>query len=122
MEQRQLTFLEAIKKCLQDNYCNFNGRAARSEFWWFILFGLCVNIILGLVFGNGTVGQVVSGIVGLALLLPNIGVGVRRLHDIDKSGWWYLLIIVPVVDLLLIYWWAQPSQMTPNQYGAVPNM
>ena len=76
----------------------------RSEFWWFFLFQLVVMILAGFV------GDMVSAIVSIALLLPALAVGARRLHDIGRSGWWQLLTLTGIGVLLLIFWWAQPSR------------
>ena len=82
----------------------FSGRASRSEFWWFFLFQIIVMVIASFL------GDVVSGIVSIALLLPAFAVGARRLHDIGRSGWWQLLTLTGIGVLLLIYWWVQPSE------------
>jgi uncharacterized membrane protein YhaH (DUF805 family) len=92
-------FTEAIRSGF-DNYANFNGRASRPAYWWWVLFGALVSLVTrvldGLVGSNivrynqyGTeVGiGIISSLVGLALLLPSIAVLVRRLHDTDRSGW-----------------------------------
>ncbi len=86
MYQRQVSFVEAIKMAIQQNYCNFSGRSSRSEYWWFTLFTFILGVLLTLIFGDGTLGSVISGVVNLALLLPSLGVAVRRLHDIDRKS------------------------------------
>lgn len=86
------------------------------------------NFVLGIVdrilFGMAVDGQQVSllgALFSLAVLLPNIAVGVRRLHDLDKSGWWYLLILIPLVGaLVLIYFFVQKGTDGPNRFGADP--
>ena len=65
------------------------------------------------------VGELVNGLVSLALLLPALAVGARRLHDIGRSGWWQLLIMTGIGILLLIYWWVQPSAEGSNAHDAV---
>ncbi len=124
MYQRQVTFKEAIVRAIQQNYCNFSGRASRSEFWWFSLFTFILAAIIGIVFcWNEDVLNIVTGLVNLALLLPSLGLAVRRLHDIDKSGWWIFISLIPVIGwILLIVWYCKDSQMAPNEYGPVPNM
>ena len=97
-----MNFGEAISSCLK-NYATFSGRAARPEFWWFFLFQFLLSIAASMV------GDVASGLVGLALLLPALAVGARRLHDIGKTGWWQLLVLTGIGFLLLLYWWAQPG-------------
>lgn len=107
-----------VKSVILKNYVNFEGRATRAEFWWFFLF----NFIVGLIFGLfGKVGTILSGIWSLAILLPQLGLGVRRLHDINKSGWYWLIGLIPIVGwIILIIWWAQPGERTENQYGPMP--
>ena len=124
MYQRQVTFMEAIRSALVDNYCNFSGRASRSQYWWYVLFTALLGFVIGIVFcWSPDVLNIVSGLVNLALLLPGLGLAVRRLHDIDKSGWWILIALIPLVGaIILIIWFCKDSQMYDNQYGPVPNM
>jgi len=111
-----------IKSVFLKNYCNFEGRATRAEFWWFFLFNFIVGLIFsGLTQVGGTFFYVLSCIYSLGVLLPQLGLGVRRLHDINKSGWWWLICLIPVVGaIILIVWWAKEGDPTENQYGAVP--
>ena len=128
MIQRQLSFQEAIKIVLTEKYCCFTGRASRSEYWWWVLFTALIGFVMGFVMGfvfnaNLEATRVVSWIVNLALFLPGLGLCMRRLHDIGKSGWWLLIGLIPVVGLiLLIVWFCQPSQPGENQYGEEPYM
>lgn len=98
-----MDFVSAVKSCL-GQYAGFSGRAVRSEFWWFFLFQIIVMVIASFL------GDVVSGIVSIALLLPAFAVGARRLHDVGRSGWWQLLTLTGIGVLVLIYWWVQPSK------------
>lgn len=67
--------------------------------------------------------MIINVIVSLALFLPSLGLGVRRLHDINRSGWWLLLGLLPVIGtIILIVWFCKESQMTDNQYGPVPHL
>ena len=124
MYQRQVTFKEAVMMALTQNYCNFSGRSSRSEFWWFQLFGFVLGIVVCLVFcwsQNAT--NIASGLVSLALLLPNLGLCVRRLHDIGKSGWWIFLSLIPLIGgIILLIWYCKDSQPGDNEYGPIPNM
>jgi uncharacterized membrane protein YhaH (DUF805 family) len=106
---------KAVKTCFK-KYVEFNGRAARPEFWWFVLFQIVVSVVLGIV------SRQLEGLASLAMLLPALAVGARRLHDIDKSGWWMLLWLIPVLGwILLIYWAAQPGDSGANKYGESPS-
>lgn len=107
-----------IKSVILKNYVNFEGRATRAEFWWFFLFTFVIGVICSVL---GKVGVILSAIIGLGLLLPNLGLSVRRLHDINKSGWLLLLSFIPLVGaIILIVWWAKEGDAEPNQYGPVP--
>lgn len=107
-----------VKSVILKNYINFEGRATRAEFWWFFLFNVLVGLILSLF---GRVGTTLQGIWSLAILLPQLGLGARRLHDINKNGWLLLLSLIPVIGwIVLIVWWAKEGDATENQYGPVP--
>ncbi len=109
-----MNFGQAIGTCLK-KYVAFSGRASRPEFWWFFLFQMIVFTVTGMISGT------LYGIAALALLLPGIAVGVRRLHDIGKTGWLLLIGLIPLIGLIVIYWLVQPSG-EPNAYdeGTVP--
>lgn len=110
--------LAIIKSVILKNYVNFQGRSTREEFWWFFLCNFIVSLFLGIL---GSAGPTLQSIWSLAIMLPQLGLGARRLHDIDKSGWLMLLSLIPVVGwIILIVWWAKPGDMTDNQYGPVP--
>ena len=104
-----MNFTQAISTCFA-KYATFSGRASRSEFWWFFLFQILVSIAASIF------GDVASGLVSLAFLLPALAVGARRLHDIGKSGWWQLIMLTGIGLLLLIYWWVQPASDVDQDY------
>ena len=106
------------------NYCNFNGRSSRSEYWWYALAVAILNVVISTVLsGSPSVMQAVSGVITLGLLLPGLGLAVRRLHDINKSGWYLLLALIPIVGaIILIVWFCKESEPQTNQYGPVPNV
>lgn len=109
-----MQFQEAIKVCFQ-KFADFKGRASRSEFWWFMLF--CIIA--------GAIAEVISDslatLISIVFILPQLSVSVRRLHDINKSGWWYLIIFVPLVGVLyLIYLLIKRSFPSTNPYGDIP--
>jgi uncharacterized membrane protein YhaH (DUF805 family) len=114
-----MNFQDAIKSGFK-NYVNFNGRAARSEFWYWVLFavigGILLSVVDGVVFPDNETGPL-STIFNLALLLPSLAVGARRLHDIDRTGWWQLIELTVIGIFVLIYWWVQPGQEGANRFG-----
>ena len=115
-----MSFTEAVQTVFS-KYAVFTGRAARPEFWWFALFNIIASMIVGAI-DQAIFGHEVLGIVyALGVLLPGIAVAVRRLHDIDRSGWWLLVVLIPVIGwILLIYWYASEGTPGANQYGAQP--
>ena len=86
-------FTQAIASGFR-NYVNFSGRAGRSEYWYWFLFTVIVSVVLAIVdyilFPDAAVSPLYS-LFGLAVLLPGVAVGARRLHDLNQSGWWLLL-------------------------------
>ena len=115
-------YLEVLKK-----YAVFNGRARRSEYWYFTLINLGVVVVLAVLdaiirkvtgLGVGLLGM----LYGLAVIVPSIGVAIRRLHDTNRSGWWVLLALVPLVGLVLIVFLAQDSEPNSNLYGPNPKL
>ncbi len=112
-------YTDVIKK-----YAVFNGRAARPEFWWFALCNVIIfaviYIVVGIIAGRST-GQAVGDLYSLAVLLPTLGVGIRRLHDTNRTGWWYLLVFIPLIGgIVLIVFWAMAGDPGPNNYGPNP--
>ncbi|MDR1053508.1 MAG: DUF805 domain-containing protein [Planctomycetaceae bacterium] len=111
-------YIEVLKK-----YVVFTGRARRREYWLFILANLIIGFVLGFILGLAGIPEaanVAGGVYNLAVLLPTIAVGIRRLHDTGRSGWFYLLILVPLVNIILIVWFCQDSDRNANEYGACP--
>jgi uncharacterized membrane protein YhaH (DUF805 family) len=98
-----MDFVSAVKSCLSQ-YVGFAGRASRSEYWWFFLFQVLVMLAASI--ASDTLYAVAS----LALLLPGLAAGGRRLHDVGRSGWWQLLYLTGIGALLLLYWFVLPSQ------------
>ena len=106
-----MNFVDAVKTCFT-KYVGFDGRATRSEYWWWVLFLVAIAVVMELL-NLGLIGNLFS----LATLLPSIAVGARRLHDIGKSGWWQLIALIPLIGwLVLIYWAVQPSE-GDNAFG-----
>ena len=117
-----MDFKTAIKTCVMQKYATFSGRAARSEYWYFALATFLLSVAIQLLaLATPTVAMVIFTILILGILLPGLGVAIRRLHDIDRSGWWYLIVLVPFVGvILLIYWFVKKGTSGPNRYGEDP--
>ena len=116
-----MDFQTSIKTCF-NKFAVFSGRASRSEFWFFVLFGILGGIIaviidvmiLGYPFEeSGPINLIFS----VALIVPSISVTARRLHDINKSGWWQLLWITIIGGILLIIWHATEGENKKNRFG-----
>jgi len=108
-----MTFVDAVKTCFT-KYADFNGRAARSEYWWYTLFIIIASVLLSMV------SDTVSLLFGLATLLPSIAVAARRLHDTNRSGWLQLIALIPILGwLVLLYFLVQEAQ-EPNRFGTAP--
>jgi uncharacterized membrane protein YhaH (DUF805 family) len=110
-------FLEALKK-----YAVFSGRARRKEYWMYTLFITIIYIVLAVISSaSKSAGIALLVIFYLAILLPSVAVGVRRLHDTGRSGWWLLFGIVPLVGgITLLVFTCLDSQPGPNKYGPNP--
>lgn len=115
-------FLTALKK-----YATFSGRAQRAEYWYFFLFYILIFIGLSIIDGitgsfSGETGMgFLGGLMSLALLVPSIAVGVRRLHDTGRSGWWLLIAFIPLIGaIVLVVFTVQDSEAGTNAYGPNP--
>lgn len=113
------SFGSAISICLS-NYVGFSGRAPRSEYWFFELFLLIVYVV-GIII-DVTIGhQIVMPICSLGLILPTFAVLMRRLHDLDKSGWWWLISFIPLVGAIwLLVLMCTRGTAGPNRFGPDP--
>ena len=115
-------YLEVLKK-----YAVFGGRSRRAEYWYFVLFNLIVFIVLELIDALlGTYNFVqgvglLSGIYALAVLIPTLAVTVRRLHDIDRTGWWIFINLIPLIGTIVLLVFAV-TDGTPgsNRFGPNP--
>lgn len=117
--------LEAIQKAYL-NYKNVNGRASRSEFWWFHLYSWMLAHIAGFLIAQTLLTDesqlfILFSTTLFALAIPGLTVAIRRLHDTNRSAWWLLLGFIPVIGTLaLIYFWVGKSDLSKNQFGEPP--
>jgi uncharacterized membrane protein YhaH (DUF805 family) len=114
-------FITAVKTCVS-KFVTWQGRAGRTEFWYFVLF--CVASLVVATIIDSTLSLRAGGagllatVVDLVILLPNLAVAVRRLHDTDRSAWWLLLSFVPLVGFIALIWfYAQKGTEGDNRYG-----
>jgi uncharacterized membrane protein YhaH (DUF805 family) len=117
---QMMSIIDAVKNVLVNNYAGFEGRASRSEYWWFFLtiqflIFIPLGMIDGILFGWEYDDPMwISNIFNLAIILPSLAVGVRRIHDHGKSGWW---ILMPFYNL---YLFIAEGEAMPNAHGPVP--
>ncbi|MDN5380528.1 DUF805 domain-containing protein [Streptomyces sp. LB8] len=108
-------YLEVLKK-----YAVFTGRARRREYWMFFLVNFIVGLVLAVI-GRVLDLEILQYLYSLAVLLPGLGVAVRRLHDTGRSGWWLLIALVPLIGaIVLLVFLVSDSQPDTNQYGPNP--
>ncbi|MGV9789742.1 DUF805 domain-containing protein [Streptomyces sp. NPDC004673] len=108
-------YVDVLKK-----YAVFSGRARRQEYWMFTLFNLIISIVLSIV-DNALDTQIIQTVYGLAVLLPSLAVGARRLHDTSRSGWWLLIGLIPLIGwIILIVFFASEGKAEANEYGPNP--
>ncbi|MCB1687040.1 MAG: DUF805 domain-containing protein [Halioglobus sp.] len=117
-------YLEVLKK-----YAQFSGRARRKEYWFFVLFNLLISIALAIVDSlTGTLDTetgygLLSGIYSLAVFIPSMAVGFRRLHDTGRSAWWILIALIPLIGVIvLLVFMVQDSEEGENKYGPSPKL
>ena len=121
-----LSFMEAVKICFS-KYATFEGRARRSEYWFFVLFNILMSIALGLI-GNIILGvpedggtNMLQNLYSLAVLVPSLAVFWRRMHDIGKSGAWFFINFIPLIgQIILLVFEVRDSEPGENKYGMSP--
>ena len=104
-----MTFSESIQTCFS-KYADFTGRASRSEYWWWFLFVFLATM------AASVVNDKISALFSIAVMLPGLAVGTRRLHDIDKSGWFQLLFLIPLIGWIVLIYWAAQEGKEPNRF------
>lgn len=120
-----MEFQDAVKAGFQ-KFFDFDTRSSRSEYWWWTLFvimgGIVLAILDAMTSGVGASGfGPLGGLFSLVTLIPGISVTVRRLHDLDKSGWWILINLVPLIGwIIMIVWAATRGNDGPNRFGEDP--
>jgi Predicted membrane protein len=108
----------AAVKLAVDNFSNFSGRANREEYWYFIIPVLIIMVVLSIICSFlGTVGAIISGVCGLAVLVPAVSAAVRRLHDLGKPTIWVVMMFIPLANFYLLYLFTQLGDFGNNEFG-----
>jgi uncharacterized membrane protein YhaH (DUF805 family) len=115
-----VSFTDAISDGFS-KYVTFTGRSSRSAYWWWYLFGV-LAVVAGLIIdvALGTT-PIFYGLIALGLLLPNLAVTVRRLHDTGRSGWWILIGLIPLVGAIVLLVFVLQGSDPPNEWGPGPD-
>ncbi len=115
-----MNFQNSIKTCFK-KFSDFNGRASRSEFWYFYLFGIIVYFLGMFIAVQAPFFFAILIIFGFVVFIPALAVTARRLHDTGKSGWWQLTAYIPYVgiiaSIILIVVWCTEGEKKKNKYG-----
>ena len=113
-------FKQYFVEVLRNKYADFDGRARRSEYWYFCLFNALVAFGLGIIVG--LIGASwLSTVYSLAVMIPGLALGVRRMHDIGKSGWWILISLIPIVGAIwFLVLCCKAGDTGANAYGPDP--
>ena len=108
-----MSFIDAVKSVFT-HFADFNGRARRSEYWWFCLFNMIVGFVVSAIIPD------YSWIWSLVVLVPGLAVSVRRMHDVGKSGWFYLWVLLPLAGFIIILVQFCKDSTEDNQWGPNP--
>ena len=117
-----MNFQQSIEACF-NKYATFSGRASRSEYWFFILFGILggiVTLIIDVMILDYSIESEytpINLIFSLILIIPSIAVACRRLHDVNKSGWWQLIWLTIIGGILLLIWYFKEGEKRKNRFG-----
>ena len=118
-----MNFFEAISSGFR-NYVGFDSRATRSEYWYWTLFMILLTIatsVIDIAILGASQFSPVTTIASLATFLPALAVSIRRLHDLDRTGWWVLLALIPLIGaIILIVWFCMRGTVGPNRFGPDP--
>jgi uncharacterized membrane protein YhaH (DUF805 family) len=110
-----------FRSIVTEHYVDFQGRARRAQYWYYMLVYVVIFIVLAIIQQVIGMRGLLTGLLGLALLLPSLGLAFRRIHDTDRSAWWLLIGLIPIIGaLVLIYFFIQPGTSGSNTYGADP--
>lgn len=105
---------------LKNNYANFDGRVSRRQYWMFTLYSMLISIAFNIVIAIIPFLAIISLLYAFALIVPSIGLGIRRLHDLNLSGWFFLIAFIPLLGgLALLFLFCMPGDAEDNKFGPV---
>jgi uncharacterized membrane protein YhaH (DUF805 family) len=115
-------FLKGFNNCfvdyLKNEYVKFDGRVSRCRYWMFALYSVLMGVAISLLVAVFPFLEILSMAYFLILLVPSVGLGVRRLHDINFSGWWFAISLIPYVGgLALVFLFTLPGDKKENNFG-----
>lgn len=116
-----MTLVDNWMLVVTERYAKFDGRAGRAEFWLFYLANFLISLALvaiGLILH--WLFTVLLVVYAIAVIVPTIAVSIRRLHDVDKSGWWLLISLIPLGQLVLLFFYIMSGSPHQNRYGDAP--
>lgn len=128
-EEKKFGMFDWWKKVVIENYANFDGRARRSEYWYFVLVNIIITflcygvVIIGAIIDVPAIaafGAILILLFALGIFIPNLAVIVRRLHDTNKSGWMILIGLIPLAGIILLIFYCTEGDKGDNQYGGDP--
>ena len=116
-----MPLIEAWKLVVLQRFAQFDGRAGRAEYWWFVLANFIVLAVLGALSRASVLFLIIYTLYALAVVIPSIAVGIRRLHDTNRSGWWLLIAFIPLIGtIILIVFFATAGDPGGNRHGPPP--
>ena len=128
--EQDYNLIDWWKKVVFKNYATFTGRARRAELWYYTLANFLVIVpfyilgMIGLSSDQSTLsvlGLGVYGVVALGTIVPSLAVAVRRLHDVNRSGWYYFICLIPLIgSIILLVWFCTEGDRYTNNYGPDP--
>ena len=129
-QEKDYNLIDWWKKVVFENYANFSGRARRAEYWYFVLANFILLMPAYLIGIAGTfsgssllslAGFGIYGVVAIGTFIPSLAVAVRRLHDINKSGWFYFIVLIPLIGaIVLLVWFFTDGDRHTNEFGEDP--
>lgn len=112
-------FNQYFVEYLKTNYAKFDGRISRRQYWMFALYSMIISIVLQVLIAILPIFAIIGLLYSLALLVPSVGLLIRRLHDINLSGWWLFIAVIPVIGAIALFLLlCTPGDAKANDFGS----